>query len=86
MMEVYELFRGTKTPDEVLKAAMAGDLPASQRKSNLFYAHLYLGLYHDMIGERKKAIEHLNQASGKYKIGYMGEVARVHLAFIEKTK
>ena len=32
------------------------------------------------------AVEHLRLASGKYKLNYMGEVARVHLEFIEKAK
>ena len=86
MMEVYDLFAGKKKPEDIMKAAMAGDLTEEQRKPNLFYAHLYLGLYHDMIGEKKKAIEHLKQASGKYKLNYMGEVARVHLEVLEKKK
>ncbi len=86
MMEVYDLFKGTKKPEDIMKAAMAGDLTEEQRKPNLFYAHLYLGLYYDMIGEKKKAIEHLKQASGKYKMDYMGEVARVHLEYLEKRK
>ena len=86
MMEVYDLFKGTKKPEDIMKAAMAGDLTEEKRKPNLFYAHLYLGLYHDMIGEKKKAIEHLKQASGKYKMDYMGEVARVHLEYLEKRK
>ena len=86
MMEVYDLFAGTKKPEDIMKAALAGDLTGEQRKPNLFYAHLYLGLYYDMVGEKKKAIEHLKEASGKYKIGYMGEVARVHLEYLEKMK
>ena len=86
MMEVYDLFAGTKKPEDIMKAAMAGDLTEEQRKPNLFYAHLYLGLYYDMVGDEKKAIEHLKQASGKYKLNYMGEVARVHREFLEKKK
>lgn len=47
---------------------------------------MYLGLYYDMVGDKKKAIEHLKQASGKYKLNYMGEVARVHREYLEKKK
>lgn len=87
MMEVYDLFRGTRKPEEVLKAATAGNPVGRQRKANLFYAHLYLGLYYDLVGQRKKAIEHLVEASGPYKLeGYMGEVARVHREVLEKAK
>jgi hypothetical protein len=67
-------------------ATPGGDLTEEQRKPNLFYAHLYLGLYYDMVGDKKKAIEHLKQASGKYKLNYMGEVARVHREYLEKKK
>lgn len=79
MMEVYALYRGAVGPEAVLKAALAGDPGERERSQRLFYAHLYLGIYHDLLGEKKKAIEHLAQAAGKYRIGhYMGEVARVH--------
>jgi hypothetical protein len=42
-------------------------------------------LYADLTGERKKAVEHLALAAGKYRIGhYMGEVARVHHELLNK--
>jgi lipoprotein NlpI len=85
MMEVYELFGGKLKPADVLAAAEAGEVPAAERKSRLFYAHLYLGLYHDATGEGKKALEHMRQAAGKYHVGhYMAEVARVHKEVLEK--
>jgi lipoprotein NlpI len=85
MMEVYELFRGKLKPAGVLAAAEAGDLSAEQRKPRLFYAHLYLGIYADVLGDRKKAREHLALAAGKYKVDhYMGEVARVHHELLSK--
>jgi lipoprotein NlpI len=87
MMQVYELFKGKLKPADVLAAANAGDLTEEQRKPQLFYAHLYLGLYHDVRGEKAKALGHLKLAAGKYKIGhYMGEVARVHLEVLTKSK
>ena len=45
MREVYQMFRGTLTPEAVLAAA--GAQPDAQ-----FYAHLYLGLYFDAIGSQ----------------------------------
>ena len=87
MMQVYQLFKGTIKPEDVMAAAKAGDLTDDQRKPMLFYAHLYLGLYHDVLGEKKKAAEHMTLAAGKYKIGhYMGEVARVHHEVLSKSK
>jgi lipoprotein NlpI len=85
MMQVYELYKGTIKPAGVLDAANAGERTEEQRKPMLFYAHLYLGLYYDVMREKKKASEHMALAAGKYKIGhYMGEVARVHSELLAK--
>jgi hypothetical protein len=85
MMQVYELFKGTLKPADVLSAANAGELTDEQRKPMLFYAHLYLGLYADLLGE-KKAAEHLALAAGKYRYHeYMAEAARVHLEVLKKA-
>jgi lipoprotein NlpI len=83
LMEIYELYKGTIKPEAVLAAANAGEVNEDERGRRLFYAHLYLGIYHDLTGEKKKAIEHLGLAAGKYRIGhYMGDVARVHLSVL----
>ncbi|HEY7315412.1 MAG TPA: tetratricopeptide repeat protein [Gemmataceae bacterium] len=85
MMEVYDLYRGKLKPADVLTAAEAGDVPAELRKQQLFYAHLYLGLYYDVLGDRRKALEHLALAEDKYRIGhYMGDVAHVHAELLRK--
>jgi hypothetical protein len=64
--------------------AAAGTQPTSQ-----FYAHLYVGLYDEALGDTKGALEHISfaaadrfAASG----GYMHTVARVHLAILERQK
>jgi lipoprotein NlpI len=79
MTEVYELYQGKLKPSDVLAAAEASKATASERKDRLFYAHLYLGLYYDALGDAKSALEHMNLAAGKYRSPqYMGDVARVH--------
>jgi lipoprotein NlpI len=86
LMQVYALFLGKAKPEDVLAAAgkVEGD-NAQLRKQQLFYAHLYLGLYYDVTGERKKAREHMTKAVDLASVaGYMGEVARVHQAFLKK--
>jgi lipoprotein NlpI len=45
-MEVYALYAGKAKPDDVLKAARAGNPSEDELKERLFYAHLYLGLYY----------------------------------------
>ncbi len=87
MMEVYDLYLGKRKPAEVLAAAESGEVPAELRKEQRFYAHLYLGLYYDATGDKKKALEHLTLAEGKYRIGhYMGDVAHVHAELLRKRR
>jgi lipoprotein NlpI len=87
MMEVYALFKGERKPDEVLTAARAGQPAAAELHTRLFYAHLYLGLYHEALGDRKQALEHLTKAAQDYPIAhYMGDVARVHVELLKKAR
>jgi len=75
MREVYQLFRGAMTADDVLRAA--GD-----RLSAQFYAHLYIGLYAEALGRKDLALKHIKEAaSDRYAPagGYMHMVAVVHL-------
>ncbi len=75
MREVYQMFRGTLTPQDVLKAA--GNQPGG-----LFYAHLYIALYSEALGRTDLARQHLKEAaSDQYARvgGYMHMVATVHL-------
>ena len=82
MREIYQMFRGTLTPEEVLTAA--GTEPDAQ-----FYAHLYLGLYFDAIGNKAKALEHMTTAAAdRYASvgGYMYTVARLHRDILQRGK
>jgi lipoprotein NlpI len=75
MLEVYQMFRGTRTPEQVLAAA--GTAPDGQ-----FFAHLYLGLYFEAMGMQDRALEHITIAAADRFAGaggYMHMVARVHL-------
>jgi lipoprotein NlpI len=84
LMVVYDLFLNKGKPAEVLTAAEAGKVSAALRKQQLFYAHLYLGLYYDALGDKRNALDHLRLASGEYRLGYMGDVAHVHAELLAK--
>jgi len=87
MMEVYALYGGEAKPDDVLAAARAGEPRPAELKQRLFYAHLYLGLYYEAEGDKKKALEHIAKAADDYPIThYMGDVARVHRDLLKKEK
>ena len=75
MREVYQMFRGAMTADDVLKAA--GDRPSGQ-----FYAHLYIGLYSEALGRKDLALRHIKEAAADSYApvgGYMHMVAVLHL-------
>ena len=74
MREIYQMFKGTMTPDAVLKAA-GGEL------SSQFFAELYVGLYYDALNDAARAREHLTAAASPRFAdagGYMYRVATLH--------
>jgi lipoprotein NlpI len=87
MMDVYSLYAGKAKPEDVLAAARAGNPTPAERNQRLFYANLYLGLYEEILGDKKKALEYMTPAAEKYKIRhYMGDVAAVHLEVLKKQQ
>jgi lipoprotein NlpI len=86
MAQVHQLFAGKASPQDVLAAAQAA--PSITRAGEpLFYAHLYLGLYFEALGDTKQAGEYILKAAARAKEnGYMGNVARVHAERMKKQK
>ena len=73
MMEVYAMYRGESTPTKVL--AKAG-----RDRDALFYAHLYIALFHEANLRPAEAMTHMRLAAGEFAAShYMGDVARIHL-------
>lgn len=84
MKEIFALFKGTGKAEDVLAAARAGGPSPERLKNNLCYAHLYLALYYDALGDEKMEREHILKAAGEYRQDhYMGKVAVVHAKFKE---
>jgi len=78
LMEIDALFRANGSVEDVLRSAAEASGDEASRDSR-FYAHLYVGLYLEAIGQREAGLEHITMA---HKLGfphYMGDVARVHL-------
>jgi lipoprotein NlpI len=59
--EVYQLFEGTMTADQVLQS-ISPDLPESSRQSRLFYAQLYVGLNDAVEDKPDSALRALREA------------------------
>jgi lipoprotein NlpI len=86
MKQIHELFDGKAKPEDVLRAARAGNPPPGTLNNQLFYAHLYLGLYFEAIGDAKQARDHISKAATDFKSDhYMGDVARVHAQLLDKS-
>jgi lipoprotein NlpI len=78
MMQIYDLYRGKLKPADVFVAAEAREPTKEARNQQLFYAHLYVGLWYEAAGEKELAKKHILEAE-KHKIGhYMWDVAHVH--------
>lgn len=79
MKQVRDLCAGTATPEDVVAAAAAS--PERSRRNDLCFAHLYVGLYHDALGDGEQAKRHMLLAAGPFSMDhYMGRVAHVHVA------
>jgi len=77
MMQIYDLYRGKSSPDEVIAAATKVTSKDS-RNLALFYAHLYVGLWHEVGGRKSEAKTNILEAE-RHKIAhYMWDVAHVH--------
>ncbi len=86
MMQIYELYRGKLKPADVLAAAEAGEPSKGALNEHLFYAHLYIGLWHEAAGEKDLAKKHILEAE-KHKIGhYMWDVAHVHADLLREQE
>lgn len=87
MSQIYEMFAGRMDPESVLEVAQKGSRGGEVRDGRnalqLYYAHLYIGLYHEMLKQNEQATVSLKKAAKINPLGntnFMGQVARVHLS------
>jgi len=83
--DVYRLFAGELTGDEVVKRINDARISPREREQRLFYAELYVGLNEYVEGRFDAAEKHLAEAAKNdwgskagYGPNYMWHVARVH--------
>lgn len=82
MGEIWKLFAGTGTVEDVLDAA---SIDSRYKRQQLCYAHLYLGLYFEALYDKKLAKQHIQLAATTYAMdNYMGMVAQVHLKHLNQ--
>ena len=77
MRQILDLYAGRCGPEDVVAAAGRGADEA--RRNQLCYAHLYLGLYFEALGDAARARDHVAQAAGAFRMDhFMGKVAVMH--------
>jgi lipoprotein NlpI len=77
MMQIYEMFKGQMTPEQVIQIAKETS-DATETHAPSFYAQLYVGLYYEANDKPELAKKHIEEAT-KLKIDhYMWDVAQVH--------
>ena len=64
MKEIHALFAGKGTEEAVLKAAEEGE--GERLRNHRCYAHLYLGLYYEALGDNAKAKDHILKSAIDY--------------------
>ncbi len=82
MKQIHQLFGGTGDVKDVLAAASTTPALGRTKAIQIYYAHLYTGLYYDMIGDQAKSIAEMRKAAKVNPLSkdlLMGRVADVHL-------
>jgi len=90
--DVYRLFQGTMTSQELLDNIRDAKIPEAERQKRLFYAELYVGL-NDAVEDRTEAAQtHLTAAAQNtwgeragYGPNYMWQVSRLHAELLAKS-
>lgn len=83
--DVYKMFAGELTGDQVIAKIKAADISDADRETRLFYAELYVGLNEAVSDHPQLAEQHLREAvknnwgaNAGGGPGYMWQVGRVH--------
>jgi len=77
MSQILAVFAGRGDAAAVLAAAEQGE--GETRRNQLCYAHLYLGLHAEALGDGEAARRHITQAAGPFRMDhFMGRVAVLH--------
>ncbi len=93
MAQIYEMYAGRMTPEQVLNIANqtspSVELDSEQHRLQRYYAYLYIGLYFEMLENEQASLDSMKKAAALNPLGktnFMGQVARVHLQLRQAAK
>jgi len=78
MEELLKLYRGEVEEAVVREAINQWPKETRNYESAAFYGELYLAMYADSLGDRKRAIELAEKASAAKEVTYMTDVGRIY--------
>ena len=79
MMEIYSVLQKKASVEDVFTAAHKTNSSKTHKSSAFFYAHLYMGLYLETLGNIRAAKFHITKAIRDLSFqSYMSDVARIH--------
>jgi len=89
--DVYQLFEGKRTPEQILEKIKSAELSDDDREMRYFYAHLYIGLNYAVENKPDEARAQLRKAVANawgpragYGPTYMWHVGRLHYELLTK--
>ena len=90
--DVYRMFSGNASPEQVLERIESAKVDEQERQKRLFYADLYIGLNHAVEDRPQAARRHLRRAVANtwpreagFGPNYMWHVGRVHYERLENA-
>ena len=90
---VYQLFEGKLTAKEILSQIEQAEISNTEREKRLFYAHLYIGLNHVVLGQDQPARQHLQKSvdnswpeTAGYGPHWMWHVGRLQADLLDKKQ
>lgn len=79
MMTIYKMLQGQANVQDVFDIVRHSTMSTVDGDGALFYAHLYVGLYEEALGNSKSAKLHITKAARDFRFKhYMSDVARIH--------
>ena len=67
MSQIYEMYAGRMTPEQVLaianRTSPSVQLDSEQHRLQRYYAHLYIGLYFEMLKNQEASIQAMKKSS-----------------------
>jgi lipoprotein NlpI len=87
MREIFNLYSGTGSVEEVLAAADSSHQTNAGRHLAHFYARLYLAIYLDACGKEADALPHAREAAANSaSYGFLGQAARLYAEQLNTRK